>query len=90
MRSYSKPTEFARWGLCGLATVLLVTASACSSEKPKEKEAAGVGVKIIPAGKDNAGFLSSYANLKPSAAIENASVYVKQDPEKNIHKYVLP
>jgi hypothetical protein len=45
-------------------------------------------VRRMPAGRDFSGFLSSYANLKPSPEFENTVSYVSRDPIKNVHKYV--
>jgi hypothetical protein len=42
----------------------------------------------MPAGQEFSGFLSTYANLKPSPQFESTVSYVSQDPAKNIHKYV--
>jgi Protein of unknown function (DUF3313) len=54
----------------------------------KEKESEAVGVKKLAPGAENAGFLSSYAELKPNPEFENTLSFVKQDETKNIHKYL--
>jgi hypothetical protein len=46
----------------------------CSRKQP---EARGVVLKKLPAGAQNAGFLSSYDTLKPNPSLENALTYVK-------------
>jgi hypothetical protein len=70
------------WGFSFVAAALLVTSAACSRPAPQSL------VKKIPAGQENTGFLSSYANLKPNAKFENTRSYVSQDATKNLHKYV--
>ena len=70
-----------QWRWVGMAAVLLVAAS-CSRPAPTS------AVKKVPAGQENAGFLSNYANLKPSEEFENTRTYVSKDPLKNIHRYV--
>jgi hypothetical protein len=42
----------------------------------------------MPAGQEYAGFLSDYSKLKPNANFENTVSFVRDDPAKNIHKYV--
>jgi hypothetical protein len=42
----------------------------------------------MPAGQEFAGFLSDYTKLKPNPNLENTVSYVRDDPAKNIHKYV--
>ena len=39
-------------------------------------------------GEQFSGFLSTYANLKPSSEFENTVSFVSHDPTKNVHKYV--
>lgn len=63
---------------------LLVGASSCSRPAPTLTS----GVRKVPAGQEFAGFLSSYASLKPNPAFENTKSYVTADPAKNIHRYV--
>ena len=53
-----------------------------------EKKPEPVGLKKLAPGAENAGFLSSYANLKPNPDFENSLLFVKQDDKKNIHKYI--
>lgn len=65
---------------CTLA-VLLATMTGCG------KKQASVGLKKLAQGAQNAGFLSSYANLKPNPRFESTQSFVKQDDVKNIHKY---
>jgi hypothetical protein len=43
---------------------------------------------VIPAGKQFSGFLTSYDKLKPNAEFEDTLSYIRDDPAKNIHKYV--
>src|SRR5690242_2863262 len=67
--------------LTGCATVFLLTA-ACSKEvKPP-------GVSVMPAGKPYSGFLSDYSKLKQNPDFENTVRYVREEPNKNIHRYV--
>ena len=42
----------------------------------------------MPAGQEFAGFLSDYSKLKPNPKFENTVSFVRDDPAKNIHKYV--
>jgi hypothetical protein len=63
--------------------VLLLTVSCSQESKP-----ASAGVRVMPAGNQFAGFLSDYARLKPNPNFENTVTYVRDDPAKNIHKYV--
>ena len=66
--------------LCCAAGLLLTVA--CSREsKP-------AGVSVMPAGKQFSGFLSDYSKLKPNPNFENTVSYVRDDPNKNIHRYV--
>jgi hypothetical protein len=60
---------------------LLVMFAGCS-RKPEPAP-----VKKVAAGAKFAGFLSNYDNLKPNPNFENTLSYVKQDENKNIHKY---
>ena len=60
----------------------LVTVLACS------RPASQFGLKRMSAGQEFSGFLSTYANLKPSQEVESTVSYVSQDPIKNVHKYV--
>jgi len=66
---------------CSIPVLLLFAGCA---QKPAEP----AGLKKLPAGAQFAGFLSDYGKLKPSASVENAMVYVKQDEVKNLHKYI--
>jgi hypothetical protein len=65
---------------CSIAA-LLATLAGCA-KKPEQ-----AGLKKLAPGAENAGFLSSYANLKPNPRFENTLSFVKQDDAKNIHKY---
>jgi uncharacterized protein DUF3313 len=56
---------------------------ACSKEPPKT-----AGVRIMPVGKQFSGFLTGYDKLKLNPEFENTLSYVRDDPAKNIHKYV--
>ena len=66
--------------LCGAAALFL--ASACS--RPKTPE----GVSVMPSGKQFSGYLTDYSKLMPNTKFENTVSYVRDDPMKNIHKYV--
>jgi Protein of unknown function (DUF3313) len=66
-----------------VAVVLIAGLSACS--KPP---AAATGVKRMPAGQENSGFLSDYSKLKPNPNFENTVSFVQDDPAKNIHRYI--
>ena len=66
----------------GCSIPVLLAALAGCAKKPEP-----VGLKKLAAGAENAGFLSSYANLKPSPRFENTLLFVKQDDAKNVHKY---
>ena len=63
------------------AAALLLTAACSRESKP-------VGVKVVPAGKQFSGFLGDYSKLKPNPHFENTVSYVRDDPNKNIHRYV--
>ena len=71
-----------RAGFVGLALPVLFTAAACS------RPAATSGIKKIPAGQENSGFLSNYANLKPNPDFENTRTYASQDSLINLHRYI--
>src|SRR5262245_19144950 len=58
---------------CSIALLLAMTGG-CSRTQPK---AQGLVLKKLPAGAQNAGFLSTYAALKPNPSLENALTYVK-------------
>lgn len=81
MLTKHRSSELTRSRVLSAAAVLLV-ASACS--RPTEKTA----VKTVAVGQEFAGFLSSYANLKPDPNFENTKSYVTSDPAKNIHQYI--
>ena len=70
-------------GAC-LVAVLVAFSYACS----RPPEAANTGVRQMPAGKEFSGFLSDYSKLKPNPEFENTVAFVRDDPAKNIHKYV--
>ncbi len=81
---------------CGVALIAF-SINGCSrtaqtiSEQTKGRAETRDGVQIhqIAAGKEFAGFLKDYANLKPNAKIEgNALSYAKADAIKNLHKYI--
>jgi hypothetical protein len=75
-----KISPFARLAGLGFSAVLFTVG--CS----KAPEATS---KQIPAGKDNAGFLSDYANLKPNPDFDGkALTYARPDAEKNLRRYV--
>jgi len=61
---------------------LIIGLSACS------RPPSAAGVKRMPAGQEFAGFLSDYSKLKPNANFENTLSYVRDDPAKNVHKYI--
>jgi hypothetical protein len=42
----------------------------------------------MPAGKEFSGFLSDYSRLAANPKYETTLSYVREDPEKNVHKYV--
>lgn len=72
---------FQQWTCTAMAVMWLVTLS-CSRPANTSR------IKRIPAGLENAGFLSNYANLKPNPEFENTRTYVSQDALKNLHRYV--
>jgi hypothetical protein len=48
-----------------------------------------IELKKMPAGKEFAGFLKDYSNLKPNPNVgENALTYVSTDQQKNLHRYI--
>ena len=65
---------------CGLALLLAITIG-CSGKQETPK------LKKLAAGAKNAGFLSTYDNLKPNQKFENTLSYVKQDDARNVRKY---
>jgi hypothetical protein len=68
---------------------MLLLAVACGCSKPAgTSQAEGAGVRQMAAGKEFSGFLSDYSKLKPNPEFENTVSYVRDDPQKNIHKYV--
>jgi len=72
---------FNRWRLIGTSAILFL-AAACSRPTPPSR------VKRIPAGQENAGFLSTYVNLRPNPELENTRTYVSHNTLKNLHRYV--
>jgi hypothetical protein len=82
MFTISGSSKFTCGSLAALVFVLLGTTIACS------RPAATLAFKKIPAGQENTGFLSSYANLKPNPEFENTRTFVSQDALKNLHRYI--
>ena len=79
-----KTFEFNLKSICSFLAMalLLLTAAGCTQEKKPT-------VKKISANAENAGFLKSYANLKPIPAMEGeARGYANADAQKNLHKYI--
>lgn len=70
-------------------TVPLLLAG-CTSPQPAEKaESGGIEVKRLPAGAENAGFLSDYSELKPDPDLGGEVLsYVNPDRMKDLHRYV--
>jgi hypothetical protein len=69
------------------AVPMMVLLTGCSSSTTTEKKAEGPVLRKLSPDAKNAGFLSSYDNLKQNPTFENTLSYVKQDDAKNIHKY---
>jgi hypothetical protein len=65
---------------CSIAALCVMLAGC--ARKPEQS-----GLKQLAPDAANAGFLSSYANLKPSPRFEDSLVFVNPDEAKNIHKY---
>jgi hypothetical protein len=75
-------------------TAFCLAMTACSRQPASEQAGAKqpateqAAVRQMPAGKEFAGFLSSYDNLKPNPNFENTVSFVKSGAEKNIHGYI--
>jgi hypothetical protein len=82
MQTAKKREPFTRRRRWLAAALTLVTAGACS-RAPKP-----AGVRTMPAGEEFSGFLSDYSKLKPNPKHETTLSYVREDPAKNVHKYV--
>ena len=80
----TRQTEIKRFSRACFLAVLVAFSCACS----RPPEAANTGVRQMPAGKEFSGFLSDYSKLKPNPEFENTVAFVRDDPAKNIHKYV--
>src|SRR5207244_4109105 len=78
-------TEMKR--LCAACTAGVLVAFSWACSRPIETVTA-TGVKQIPQGQQFSGFLKDYSKLKPNPDFENTSVFVTDDPAKNIHRYV--
>jgi len=63
--------------------MLLVSLAGCSHQPPQP-----AALKKLAPGAEFAGFLSDYGKLKASPRFESTMVFVKQDDERNIHKYI--
>jgi hypothetical protein len=70
-----------------LSVAAVVTfSSGCGSHT--EPASTTTAIRQMPAGKEFSGFLSDYSKLKANPEFENTVSYVRDDPAKNIHKYV--
>jgi hypothetical protein len=69
-----------KFGLACLTGALMVSS--------RSRPASEASVKKMRPGEQFSGFLSTYANLKPSSEFENTVSFVSRDPAKNVHKYV--
>jgi hypothetical protein len=68
--------------LAGVSLCAFLLTSGCSKPLPPT-------FKQIPAGKEFSGFLSDYANLKPSPTFEGQVLtFAQPDAEKNLRRYV--
>jgi hypothetical protein len=74
-------------GLACLVAALPLTMMSCGS-KTEQPVATVDGVRIMPAGKEFSGYLSDYSKLKENPKYETTVSYVRDDPDKNIHRYV--
>jgi hypothetical protein len=70
-----------RWAWLAVVPILVISAACSRAPKP-------AGVRTMPAGKEFSGFLSDYSRLKPNPKFETTLSYVREDPQKNVHKYV--
>jgi len=70
-----------QFGFVCIVTAAALLACSCS-------HTVQTGVRTMPAGKEFSGYLSDYSKLKESPEFENTVSYVRDDPNKNIHKYV--
>src|SRR5436190_7577400 len=92
----SKPTEQGRLGdfaqkgafmwirKSGLSCLAAAFMAVSSCSRPASQNS----VRKMPPGQQFSGFLTTYANLKPSSEFENTVSFVSRDPVKNVHKYV--
>ena len=75
---------------CAVAILFRVFgAGGAPSEPPPEPASAGVTVKRLPAGSENAGFLSDYSKLTPDPDMEGEFLsYVNPEEMKDLHRYL--
>ena len=75
---------------CAVAILFLMLGAGCApSESPAEPASAGVTVKRLPAGSQNAGFLSDYSKLRPDPDVEGELLsYVNPEELKDLHRYL--
>jgi Protein of unknown function (DUF3313) len=84
-------------------TLLFIFSVSCARQSPTENTATSsqpqpsagqaengsIVLRKMPAGKEFAGFLKDYSQLKPNPNLDgNAMTFVNADEKKNLHKYV--
>jgi hypothetical protein len=74
--------RFKQRAYCLFASIIVVAAGGCS------RHSSPGGLRIMPAGKQFSGFLSGYSRLAPNPKFESTLSYVRDDPQRNVHKYV--
>jgi hypothetical protein len=82
---WTRQTEFIRFSAACSIAVLVAFAGACS----RRPETTGVPkLRQLQQGKEFSGYLSDYSKLKPNPDFENTLSFVRDDPAKNVHKYL--
>ena len=81
-------TKVISWS--AVAILFLMLGAGCAPpEPPAEPASAGVTVKRLPAGSENAGFLSDYSKLTPDPDVEGELLsYVNPEEMKDLHRYL--
>jgi hypothetical protein len=83
MQMKTMRTHFQECATWSVAALVMLVAGNCSRPPQPAKD-----LRTMPAGKEFSGFLSDYSKLKLNPRFEQTVSYVREDPVKNVHKYV--